>query len=205
MIYCCAWVSWVKILDLLCLFHIYSDNKLVIDWKNWVFLFLRQCIFQIHLSRFKNLPNCSVISCRSSDARSLRSSSCQISYLPPVTPQSLLNALDLRTHIFFYFWRIIFGNFVMERSNSTQIPFNRRVPISDTNIWIFLLIIRSRFERCWQGPNKASNGRPPKFFPESDPHLEIPTHLGFTPPCHDIFTPLFDFLWTKYLKRMYTM
>ena len=88
---------------------------------------------------------------------------------------------------------------VMERGNSTQIPFNSRLPISDTNILIFLLIIRSRFERCWQCPNKASNGRPHKFLPESDPHLEIPTHLGFTPPCHDIFTPLFDFLWVKKL------
>ena len=86
---------------------------------------------------------------------------------------------------------------VMERGNSTQIPFNSRLPISDTNILIFLLIIRSRFERCWQGPNKASNGRPHKFLPESDPHLEIPTHLGFTSLCHDIFTPLFDFLGSK--------
>ena len=101
----------------------------------------------------------------------LRSSSCQIlpiSYLPPVT-QSLQDASEENLHLlhaplFFLSRRFLFcRNFIMEPSNSTQIPFNRRVPISDTNIWIFLLIIRSRFERCWQGPNKASNGRPPKF------------------------------------------
>ena len=65
--------------------------------------FFWQCMFQINLSCFQNLSNCSVISWswRSSDAGKLRSSSCQIlpiSYLPPVT-QSLQDASQENLHL----------------------------------------------------------------------------------------------------------
>ena len=157
--------------------------------------FLENIIF---LTRFQHLPNCSAIT----ELQILRCTP-QIQFLSD-SPNSIslaCHTVSAECIYIFYFNTHYSLDIFYEISNGTwqfnKIPFNSRLTISDTNILIFLLIIRSRFERCWQGPNKASNGRPHKFLPESDPHLEIPTHLGFTPPCHDIFTPLFDFLWAK--------